>query len=329
MCDTPKDYSQYQELHQHDGSENYEITIIFPKEYEVYEVLMDTVMKQLNVAGNTNPIDKKETKGGRRKISNMGKVLDEGPICRILRDGTIKYYDTYFNWVFDGDKNEYTFKNPLSANDQKDPEKWLKKFIELYEKASYIYESSWEYHFKIEGEWYKMEYNLDVVNEEFVEQFPPKENEDVRFMELRDLRSGKMEKDTTLLQLVGYEETDSEEGVGFNPISFSAGHYFMELYMPLGDTIKIKRHGSMGTNMQFYKIPVTKGGRNDVVFIVQEPNEMYPNREFGGMYAVRPRSLEQDEHGSHKSNADSFLSQYDSTRGNIDVEAKFLKPMKD
>ena len=96
-----------------------------------------------------------------------------------------------------------------------------------------------------------------------------------------------------------------------------------------GDTIKIKRHGSMGTAMQFYKMPVTQGGRNDVVFIVQEPNDMYPDREFGGMYAVRPRDPGQKQHGPHKSNADSFLSQYDSTRGNIDVEAKFLKPMGD
>ncbi len=83
-------------------------------------------------------------------------------------------------------------------------------------------------------------------------------------------------------------------------------------------------------NMQFYKMPVTHGGRNDVVFIVQEPNEMYPNKEFGGMYVVRPRNLEQKEYGPHKSNADSYISQYDSLKaGVIDVEAKFLKPMKD
>ena len=148
-------------------------------------------------------------------------------------------------------------------------------------------------------------------------------------MELRDLRSGQMEKDTTLVKLVGYKETDSEDGGWFNPISFSAGYYYIDLYMPLGDTIKIKRHGSMGTAMEFYKMPVTRGGRNDVVFIVQEPNDMYPDREFGGMYAVRPRDPGQKQYGPHKSNADSFLSQHDSTRGNIDVEAKFLKPMGD
>ena len=85
----------------------------------------------------------------------------------------------------------------------------------------------------------------------------------------------------------------------------------------------------MGMNMQFYKIPVTQGGRNDVVFIVQEPNEMYPNSEFGGMYVVRPRNLDQEQYGPHESNADSYANQYDSIQGKIDVESKFLKPMKD
>lgn len=328
MCETQKDYSSYQELDKHTGSENYEVATIFPKEYEVWQILADTVANEIYAAGATNPVDKKEGVGDRRKISTLGLILDKGPGYEILKDGTIIFYE-YYNWIFNGDKNEHTFVNPLNEKNQSDSKKWLDKFLELYNKASYIYESAWNYHFKIDGQWYKIDYNLDVVNEDFVKQYPPKENQDVRLMELRDLRSGKMEKDTTLVNLVGYEETDSEDGGWFNPISFSAGNYFMELYMPLGDTIRIKRHGSMGINMQFYKMPVTHGGRNDVVFIVQEPNEMYPNKEFGGMYVVRPRNLEQEEYGPHESNADSYTTRYDSIKGYEDVEAKFLKPMKD
>ena len=328
-CNMIPNHASFQELHQHKGSKNYEVSTIFPKEFEIWQVLLDTVSKNLNVAGKTNPINKKETVGGRKKVSIMGEVLGEGPGYNILKDGTLVFINTYFNWVFDGDQSEHPFKNPLSEEEQKDPEKWLKKFKTLYEKASYVYESSWEYHFKIDTIWYKMKYNLEVVNEDFVKKNPAGAREDVRLMELRDLRSGAMEKDTTLVALKGYEKTDSEEGSGLNPISFSAGYYYLELYMPLGDTIKIKRHGSMGMNMQFYKIPVTQGGRNDVVFIVQEPNEMYPNREFGGMYVVRPRNLDQEQYGPHESNADSFTNQYNSNQGKIDVESKFLKPMKD
>ncbi len=56
MCDTPKDYHSYQELHKNEGSENYEVGTIFPKEYEVYDIFLDSVAKQLNIAGNTNPV---------------------------------------------------------------------------------------------------------------------------------------------------------------------------------------------------------------------------------------------------------------------------------
>ena len=60
-------------------------------------------------------------------------------------------------------------------------------------------------------------YNLEVVNTEFVNKHPPIENKDVRLMELRDLRSGKMDKDTTLVNIIGYQETDSEDGGWLEP----------------------------------------------------------------------------------------------------------------
>ncbi|MCV6628224.1 MAG: hypothetical protein OIF50_00025, partial [Flavobacteriaceae bacterium] len=70
----------------------------------------------------------------------------------------------------------------------------------------------------------------------------------------------------------------------------SAGYYFFNLHMPGGDTIKIKRFGSMGWNMKLYQIPPQYGGRNDVVFLVQTPElDLFPNKEWGGMYVVRPR----------------------------------------
>jgi len=329
MCNLRKDYNSHQELHKHDGTKNYEVSSIFKKEFEILELYLDTVSKQLNIAGRTNPIYTDEIEGGRKKISALGEVLDNGPGYHALKDGTLEYYDSYFNWIINGDKSEYGFKNPLNENEQKDSEIWLEKFLKLYNQATYIYESAWNYRFKVSDIWYKMDYNQDIVNDEFVKKHPPIENKDVRLLELRDLRSGKMDKDTTLVNIIGYQETDSEDGGWFNPISYSAGNYFIELYMPLGDTIKIKRHGSMGINMQFYKMPVTQGGRNDVVFIVQEPNEMYPDKEFGGMYVVRPRNQEQEEYGIHKSSFDSFSSEYGSGKANIDMETTFLRPMKD
>lgn len=335
MDTTKPDRTAFQELHNHKGSEHYEVTTIFEKEYEIIELYMDTVAKQINVAAYTNPINEKDAVGGRRKVSNMGDVLDEGPICDILKDGTIIYYTTYYNWVFNGDQTEYPFIEVLTPDKQKDTEKWLEKFKEFYESASSVFEQSLDYYFKLGNEWHILEFNRDIVNEDFLKKYPKKVDE-VRFMEFVDLYPGpytsstkKEDRDSSLIVFKGYEQTDTEKSPGINPITFSAGNYYLELYMPLGDTIKIKRHGSMGVNMQLYKIPVTQDGRNDVVFIVQEPNELYPDREFGGMYAIRPRNLEQNQYGPHKSSADSYISQFDSIKGAIDSEAKFLKAMRD
>ncbi len=146
-------------------------------------------------------------------------------------------------------KQNIQFKNPLTDQQKRNPEKWFEKFKELYIQSSYVYIDISDYHFKIDGEWFLVEsWDMgEALGIDLEKIYPEKENQDVRLMELRDLRSGKMEKDTTLVNLVAYEETDSEDGSFFDPISYSAGNYYMELYMPLGDTIKIKRHGSMGT----------------------------------------------------------------------------------
>ncbi len=44
----------------------------------------------------------------------------------MLKDGTIKYYDNYYNWVFSGDKTEHQFKNPLTEEQKKDRKNGLK-----------------------------------------------------------------------------------------------------------------------------------------------------------------------------------------------------------
>lgn len=248
------------------------------------------------------------------------------------------HYSQYNHWIVNGDKTPKLFINPITEEDREDLSKWLAKFEELYNSATdvYISPSFYDFYMKIDGKW--NEINRDIKGLpplDLEEQYPPEKYDKVRMVQLRDLCppdffESRDKRDTSFVDIVGYEETDSEKGSGLNPpISYSAGNYYLNLYMPLGDTIKIKRHGSMGVNMQFYKIPVTQGGRNDVVFIVQEPNEMYPDTELGGMYVVRPRSLEQKQYGPHESSADSYAGQYNSIKGGTDPESKFLKAMED
>ena len=281
------EFKHFKELHKHDGTVNYEVKTLFPKEFEILETSFNKETRQLIVPGQTNPVKKEDKKGERLKITHLGKIQDSGSEPGgILKDGTLKKYNTYYSWIVDGDKTKYSFKKPLSESEHKNADKWLKTFKELYDKASYVYEESWDYFFKIENEWFHIEYNLDVVNEDFVKnQYPPK----------IDFYIKKEKRDTSFMKSVGYEEFDSEEGEGINPINYSAGYHYIELYMPKGDTIKFKRFGSMGVNIETYKVPKEYGGRDDVIFIVQEPNELYPNNEFGGMYVIRPRELSENK----------------------------------
>lgn len=330
-CDMGK--NKYEELSKHSGSDNYEVVTVIPNKNLAKYLRLDTISHYLYVKSYFKSIDKEKNTYKTLKLDNLGNQIDEYGTYDILNDGTMKAYGFYSDWIINGDKSKYDFINPLPIENQKDSEKWLSKFKELYTVADYVYESSWNYYFKIDNKWHELKYNLNVVDKEFISKYPAKEDQDRRMAKLRDLcpdfSVNEYNRDTSFMNVVDYEETDSEDGGWFNPISYSAGYFFIELYMPMGDTIKIKRHGSMGANLEVYKIPVTHGGRNDVVFLVQKPSKLYPEKEFGGMYVVRPRSLEQDEYGTNKSSADSFSSQYNSRDGNIDVVAKFVIPEKD
>ncbi|WP_289064286.1 hypothetical protein [uncultured Zobellia sp.] len=333
----------YQQLHQNKGSENYEVAVIVPEQNEAGYMHFDTTGHRIIVDSYYDSTTERNRVFKSLKVNNNGKIIDNYEINTIIIDGTMMGFDYYSNWIINSDKTKHKFIDPISNEviqnpydyewKEKDFEKWFEIFKKLYETADYVYIHSSFYFFKIDDKWYLLDDTLDDSPDNFRVQYPPRQNQNVRMVELRDLCpdffKSRDKRDTSFVDIVGYEETDSEKGSGINPISYSAGNYYLNLYMPLGDTIKIKRHGSMGINMQFYKIPVTQGGRNDVVFIVQEPNEMYPDRELGGMYVVRPRNLDQKQYGPHESSADSYAGQYNSIKGGTDVELKFLKPMED
>ena len=81
---------------------------------------------------------------------------------------------------------------------------------------------------------------------------------------------------------------------GLNQYNYSTGWWYLEIYMPF-DTIRIKRYSNYKRpELKLYKIPAASGGRNDVLFIVQKPEKLYPE-QVGGMYAIRPRDAEQPE----------------------------------
>ncbi|MCD2425966.1 hypothetical protein LQ567_24495 [Niabella pedocola] len=99
-------------------------------------------------------------------------------------------------------------------------------------------------------------------------------------------------RDTSLLKCLGYAVVDrEEEDWGLIKHHYSAGFYNMELYLPGGDTLRFRHFGALGINLELFRVPRAYGGRDDVFFIAQEPNALYPDLSTGGVYVVRPRHL--------------------------------------
>eukprot|EP01029_Cantina_marsupialis_P005676 TRINITY_DN161996_c0_g1_i1.p1 TRINITY_DN161996_c0_g1~~TRINITY_DN161996_c0_g1_i1.p1 ORF type:complete len:208 (+),score=4.63 TRINITY_DN161996_c0_g1_i1:1-624(+) len=204
------------------------------------------------------------------------------------------YTDCYSNWIINGDKTKQKYLNPLTDEEKQDPKKWLAKFIKMYNEASVVYESSWSYYMKIDGLWYKFEQNLEVNSGKFEKQYPIK-YDDARMIELKDqcpsFGIAPEKRDSSLMKEMKYESTffeKSKRGRGFN---FSAGWWYLDMYLPGGDTLKIKRYASYrNPALKIYKIPKEHGGRDDVLFIVQEPSEML-KEQVGGMYVIRPKNI--------------------------------------
>ncbi|MCF6349155.1 MAG: hypothetical protein L3J20_12800 [Flavobacteriaceae bacterium] len=145
--------------------------------------------------------------------------------------------------------------------------------------------------------YYKMSKALGI---EIEKHYPAKEDQDIRMVELLDMSPKYFippnERDTQLIREMEYESTEyEEENWGLIDVGYSAGWWYLEVYMPFGDVIKIKRFASFrNPDLQLYKIPDAYNGRQDVLFIVQEPNPIHSFQR-AGMYVIRPKDPEQPQ----------------------------------
>ena len=290
-------YDEYEELHKHEGNEKHEVSTILAKDYELVHVTLNKDKKQIIIGGKTNPIKEEEKESKRLKLSINGKILAEGITnAGVLEDGTLKGYDFYSNWIINGDTTKHRYVKPFSDKDY-EPEKWLLKFKEWYDRATASYYFNGTYYLKINDKWNAVDKNFNVENFNFDKHFPDKYAE-VRMIELEDRSPSYVippeERDSSLIKQIDYEsvfEKEVESAGGWSSSTYSAGWWYFQIYMPGGDTLKVKRFSSYrGPEMKLYKIPERHGGREDVLFIVLEPKDAHPE-QVGGMYVIRPRAL--------------------------------------
>ena len=308
------DRSQFQELQNNKGSSNYEVIELADKKFETEYIYLDSEKSRLIVSYFNNPIKISDFETFAQKLDISGNRIDTtSETNRIFENGTDWHGETYTNWPVSDDKTEHPFLDPFSgqeindpffqAKEKENPAKWFEEFKRLYNKASYVYLWYSEYYFKVNSKWYLMNIKdmSDAIKIDIKKQYPKKQEQPPRMLELENLapiwyHKSSEKRDTSLIKLIDYDSTFyTEEEFGLVKRGYSAGWWYLEVYMPLGDTLRIKRYSDFeDPDLKLYKIPAAYGGRNDVLFIVQNPNKIHIE-QVGGMYAIRPRDAEQPE----------------------------------
>uniref|UniRef100_UPI003593A360 hypothetical protein n=1 Tax=Pricia sp. TaxID=2268138 RepID=UPI003593A360 len=254
------DTKQFEELDRHAGSENYEVVEIVPKANLAEYFLLDTIGNKLFIDSYYKSLNKEENTYDALKFDVLGNIETIYETEYVLNDGTMWNIKYYSNWIINGDTTKHKYIDPFTNNEIVDPykhkwkeqdyDKWHSVFKQFYEKATYIYIDIgiWFYYFKIEDKWYLLDDNLKGSPINFTEQYPPKEEEAVRMVEPKNLapiwyRKAAKEDTSPLIKMMGYESSYFEEvDKGAFSYGYSAGWWYLEIYMPLGDTLRIKRY---------------------------------------------------------------------------------------
>jgi len=144
-------HDDFQELHKHKGSENYEVIEVIPKQNEAGYFEVDRVNKNIFVNSFFEPKSREgeEIVYNTLKIDVLGKQLNTFEAHSKLKDATMWENKYYVNWIINGDTTKHKYIDPFSNKEidnpykfiakEKDPDKWFKKFKELYNKSLYIY----------------------------------------------------------------------------------------------------------------------------------------------------------------------------------------------
>ena len=197
----------------------------------------------------------------------------------------------YIQLPFEFDTRYYT--EPYKKYVSQDYDNWLKIFKEYYDKAEYVYLKWSGYYFKYHNQWYWM---LDDIvprekRKEFHTQYPARETAS-RFIEpyRGDPFYPVKNEDNYAVSIEDVDIDVDKKGNFLNPIHYTAGSFYYNLRVSDKDTIFVKRYAAYEPASWFINIPKSIGGKGrEVIFIQQDPNTLYPNQSFGGLYVIRPR----------------------------------------
>ena len=296
---------KYKYLHENLGSKDYEVVEIIPRTQEIKFFKIDTIGKFMLVTGVSFEEWRKEScflkvdfegniighPDGGGFLLKDGTIIDEDKgYCKSIINDDLTWHP-FIQLPFEFDTRYYTeaYKKYVSQ----DYDNWLKIFKEYYDKAEYVYLKWSGYYFKYRNQWYWMLDDIvpDEKLEEFHTQYPARETAS-RFIEpyKGDPFYPVKDEDKYAVELQDIKIDVFKDGTMGNPIHYSAGSFFYTLKMSDKDTIFVKRYAAYTPRTRFINIPTSIGGKGrEVIFIQQDPNTLYPNQSFGGLYVIRPR----------------------------------------
>jgi len=275
------------------GSKNFEVKMLTEDSQSIYQDFLYDTLRNIVILHTYKFY----------KINNNGTVADT-TITRgmgLYDNGIINTTTELCEWLINGDSSFIIPKqvpSPRGSNS-------FEIFDEDYQNAEYyVRPQGGEPIFKINGKWIKYglpfntELNKYLATDESKKKYPIKPaNRFIPMQEIGpDFGVAPEKRDTSLLKSLGYAVVDKEtEDWGITKHNYSAGFYNMELYLPGGDTLRFRHFGALGINLEVFRVPKEYGGRDDVFFIAQDPNPLYPELSTGGVYVIRPRYLPEEK----------------------------------
>ncbi|MFK8271837.1 hypothetical protein, partial [Capnocytophaga stomatis] len=286
---------------------------------KLYKLRLDTIGKKLLISGVPYEEWREGDDGAYTSIKTdfEGNILGypDGGGAYLLNDGTILDEDKGYNNSFVSDNTTwypliqlpFQFDYAYYTEEYKryvhqDYDKWFKVFKELYDKAEYVY-IGLGYFFKYRGKWYWMMYpskrngfDDDAAYQRrkaFEAQYPAREPVSRFTEDVPVIDPFYYTRNDTIRYAVEIQHTLTEiekKGTTYRPISYAAGYFYYTIQMSPTDTIYVKRYSAYTPGTRIIQIPYNMGGQgSNVLFIDQIPNELYPDKSYGGLYVIRPR----------------------------------------
>ncbi|MGO3184416.1 MAG: hypothetical protein ACTIJ9_16430 [Aequorivita sp.] len=280
---TDIEISEYIDPFLNAGSENYEVKVVMPPNYDSYyfkENFINGGIFILKAIESESKLYRSRRKLGLNsydllrldKFGNTTGVLEGSNT--IKKDGTILENNHYSNWVIDNDSTKYSYDKP-EIRDREAPKNFNSQFSKLYNNATNVYYDYQSVYFKKNKNWIKLPDDENSINDSLKKVSPEIKGRD-RMKRIEDVHA-------YYLTNPHQKNEASLVDFGFTVDYYNDKIYYITIMTPYREEIKIKWPGEF----ELYQISKGINSRTDVLFL--------RSFERNGMLAIGPKDSLQPE----------------------------------